>query len=107
MKALKMVHVKKNFLSKITFVDWHQYCIVSVSIFKDECVKFHYRSGSEHFQLIFMTGDTNSEPELRKSYLVEKNCIFLIVYVCIVCAQVMSDSLWPRGPILQKYFEFC
>ena len=88
-------------------MDWHQYCIEPVSIF-DEYVKFHYRSGSEHFQLIFMTGDTKPEPELRKFYLLEENSIFLIVCVEYMCVcSVVSYSLWPRGPILQKYFEFC
>ena len=53
-----------------------------MSIF-DEYVKFHYRSGGEHFQLIFMTGDTKPEPELRKFYLLEENSIFLIVCVCV------------------------
>ena len=88
-------------------MDWHQYCIEPVSIF-DEYVKFHYRSGGEHFQLIFMTGDTKPEPELRKFYLLEENSIFLIVCVEYMCVcSVVSYSLWPRGPILQKYFEFC
>ena len=57
-----------------------------------------------------MRGDTKSEPELRKFYLLEENSIFLIVCVCVwsVCVcSVVSDSLWSHGPILQKYFEFC
>ena len=75
-----------------------------MSIF-DEYVKFHYRSGGEHFQLIFMRGDTKSEPELRKFYLLEENSIFLIVCVCVCGVYVCAQSCLTLCDPMDLYYK--